>query len=139
MQLPDGNKTVVEDNRYLMVGQPINSFRLSQYNGIYLNEDMIPFDPYTGLKYKNESGQYVQVGWADYEDVDKDNQYVSWKDKKPIGDPNPKWVGGLNTNLSYGPWSLFVQTSFTLGRDILNTQFAKTMAPLSAQYGAGFA
>ena len=46
MQLPDGNKTVVEDNRYLMVGQPINSFRLSQYNGIYLNEDMIPFDPY---------------------------------------------------------------------------------------------
>ena len=136
MQLPDGNKTVVEDNRYLMVGQPINSFRLSQYNGIYLNEDMIPFDPYTGLKYKNESGQYVQVGWADYEDVDKDNQYVSWKDKKPIGDPNPKWVGGLNTNLSYGPWSLFVQTSFTLGRDILNTQFAKTMAPLSAQYGA---
>lgn len=136
MQLPDGNKTVVEDNRYLMVGQPINSFRLSQYNGIYLNEDMIPFDPYTGLKYKNESGQYVQVGWADYEDVDKDNQYVSWKDKKPIGDPNPKWVGGLNTNLSYGPWSLFVQTSFTLGRDILNTQFAQTMAPLSAQYGA---
>lgn len=136
MQLPDGNKTVVEDNRYLMVGQPINSFRLSQYNGIYLNEDMIPFDPYTGLKYKNESGQYVQVGWADYEDVDKDNQYVSWKDKKPIGDPNPKWVGGLNTNLSYGPWSLFIQTSFTLGRDILNTQFAKTMAPLSAQYGA---
>lgn len=136
MQLPDGNKTVVEDNRYLMVGQPINSFRLSQYNGIYLNEDMIPFDPYTGLKYKNESGQYVQVGWADYEDVDKDNQYVSWKDKKPIGDPNPKWVGGLSTNLSYGPWSLFVQTSFTLGRDILNTQFAKTMAPLSAQYGA---
>lgn len=136
MQLPDGNKTVVEDNRYLMVGQPINSFRLSQYNGIYLNEDMIPFDPYTGLKYKNESGQYVQVGWADYEDVDKDNQYVSWKDKKPIGDPNPKWVGGLNTNLSYGPWSLFVQTSFTLGRDILNTQFANTMAPLSAQYGA---
>ena len=79
MQLPDGNKTVVEDNRYLMVGQPINSFRLSQYNGIYLNEDMIPFDPYTGLKYKNESGQYVQVGCADYEDVDKDNQYVSWK------------------------------------------------------------
>lgn len=136
MQLPDGNKTVVEDNRYLMVGQPINSFRLSQYNGIYLNEDMIPFDPYTGLKYKNESGQYVQVGWADYEDVDKDNQYVSWKDKKPIGDPNPKWVGGLSTNLSYGPWSLFVQTSFTLGRDILNTQFANTMAPLSAQYGA---
>ena len=58
------------------------------------------------------------------------------EDKKPIGDPNPKWVGGLNTNLSYGPWSLFVQTSFTLGRDILNTQFAKTMAPLSAQYGA---
>lgn len=136
MQLPDGNKTVVEDKRYLMVGQPINSFRLSQYNGIYLNEDMIPFDPYTGLKYKNESGQYVQVGWADYEDVDKDNQYVSWKDKKPIGDPNPKWVGGLSTNLSYGPWSLFVQTSFTLGRDILNTQFANTMAPLSAQYGA---
>lgn len=136
MQLPDGNKTVVEDTRYLMVGQPINSFRLSQYNGIYLNEDMIPFDPFTGLKYKNESGQYVQVGWADYEDVDKDNQYVSWKDKKPIGDPNPKWVGGLSTNLSYGPWSLYVQTSFTLGRDILNTQFAKTMAPLSAQYGA---
>ena len=131
MQLPDGNKTVVEDNRYLMVGQPINSFRLSQYNGIYLNEDMIPFDPYTGLKYKNESGQYVQVGWADYEDVDKDNQYVSWKDKKPIGDPNPKWVGGLNTNLSYGPWSLFVQTSFTLGRDILNTQFANLGATIA--------
>lgn len=135
MKLPEGNKTVVEEARYLMVGQPINAFRLSQYNGIYLSEGMIPFDPYTGLKYKNESGQFVQVGWADYEDVDKDNQYVSWKDKKPIGDPNPKWTGGFSTNLSYGPWSLYVQTSFTLGRDILNTQFAKTMSPLSSQYG----
>lgn len=135
MQLPEGNKTVTEYNRYLIVGQPINTFRLSQYNGIYLNEDMIPFDPYTGLKYKNESGNYVQVGWADYEDVDKDNQYVSWKDKKPIGDPNPKWTGGLSTNLNYGPWGLYVQTSFTLGRDIMNTQFARTMAPLSAQGG----
>lgn len=135
MELPDGNKSIIENSRILMVGHPINNFYLSQYNGIYLTEDGIPFDPYTGQKYKNESGNVVQVGWADYEDVDKDNQYFSYKDKKPIGDPNPKWTGGLSTNLSYGPWSLYVQTSFTLGRDILNTQLAKTLAPISAQGG----
>lgn len=137
MQLPEGNKTVIaDDKRYLMVGQPINTFRLSNYQGVFITDDMVPFDPYTGLKYKNEAGKIYQGGWAFYEDVDQDNQYVSWKDKKPLGDPNPKFTGGLSTNLSYGPWSLFVQTSFTLGRDIMNTQLANSFSPISAQYGA---
>lgn len=135
MKLPDGNKTVIDGGRYLMVGYPINTFKLSQYNGVYLTEDMIPFDPYTGQKYKNEGGNTVEVGWADLEDIDKDNQYVSYKDQKPMGDPNPKWVGGLSTNLSYGPWNLFIQTSFTFDRDILNQQFSSTMSAISGPYG----
>lgn len=136
MSLPDGNRTIIDGNRLLMVGHPINTFYLNQYNGIYLSEDDIPFDPYTGQPYKNEGGKPVQVGWADYEDVDGDYQYVSYKDRKPVGDPNPKWVGGLSTNLTYGPWSLFLQGSFTFGRDIMNTQLAKTLAPIAAQWGA---
>lgn len=136
MQLPDGNKSIVEGNRILMVGHPINTYYLVKCDGVYLSEEQIPYDKYTGQRYHFATGQEMQVGWANYVDMDQDGVYNGDKDKTPIGDPNPKWVGGVSTNLTYGPWSLFVQGSFTLGRDIFNSQFQRMMSPLVAQWGA---
>ncbi len=130
MKMPDGNRTIFTDNRYLMVGQPLNIFRMVEYNGVFSTADQIPFDPYTGERYRSLY-QPLSAGDAYYSDIDKDNVFTSYKDLKQIGDPNPKWVGGLGTNLTYGPWSLVLQSSFTLGRDILNDQLANGLRTLS--------
>lgn len=130
MKLPDGNRTVINGNKYLMVGQPLNIFRMVEYNGVFSTADQIPFDPYTGERYKSLY-QAFSAGDAYYSDIDKDNVFTSYKDLKQIGDPNPKWTGGLGTNLTYGPWSLMIQSTFTLGRDIINDQLAKGLRTLS--------
>ncbi len=130
MSLPNGGRDLVmsgdrfDKSHILSIGSPINAFYLYQTRGVFSNTSDIPVNPYTGELYKNSNGTY-QPGSFYLADLDGDgfidifNDGIN-PDKKPIGDPNPKYTGGWTNNFTYKNWSLGVFCTFTFDRDVLN-------------------
>lgn len=136
IKLPDNNKPIQVGEWMLVTGQPLNQYFMFNYEGVYKTEDEIPVDPLTGKKMVNLWGNAFTVGDSKYEDVDGDyifNPY-SYGDRKLMGDPNPKFVGGFANDFFYGNWSLGIQCSFVLGRDIYNASLAQSLD--NGAYGA---
>lgn len=66
---------------------------------------------------------YVEDGLTDegnikYKDLDGDGA-ITTSDRKVIGNPNPKYIMGLNTDLSYGNFELSVIVNGIQGNDVL--------------------
>lgn len=130
MSLPNGGRDLVlngdrfDKSHILSIGSPINAFYLYQNNGVFSKTSDIPVNPYTGELYRNSNGTY-QAGDFYLADLDGDgfidifNDGIN-PDKKPIGDPNPKYTGGWTNNFTYKNWSLGVFCTFTFDRDVLN-------------------
>lgn len=138
MKLPENNKTINDNGRFLTVGRPMNMFSLLKYNGVFSTDDDVPFNPLTGEKYEAVWGWKYQAGDAYYEDINGDYLLVPWdtKDYTFIGDPNPKWTGGFNSILNYKNWELQVMCSYTLGRDIFNTSLAQSLTKFNGVGGS---
>ena len=134
--LPYNNKTIIEDTRYLTVGHPINQFNLAIYDGVYATEADVPTNPYTGAKYVSEAGTPYHAGDAILRDIDGNYKWVSYQDKAPVGNPNPKWVGGLYSSATWKNLTLDVHCSFTAGRDVLNQSLSRTLSSMNTPYGA---
>lgn len=135
-KLPHNDRSIVNGFHYLSVGSPINQFYLSKYNGVYLNEEDIPANPFTGEYYKSENGTIYQVGDAHWEDIDGNYKWVSTvADRTIVGDPNPDWTGGINASLRYKNWTLETFCSFTLNRDIWNQNTARLLSKFESQNG----
>ena len=94
-------------------------------SGVYANNSQIPVDPLTGLRYRAGSAtsvnglSYFRAGDPRWTDVNGDyildaNDYVS------AGNSQPLITGGLNSFMQYKGFSLNVQGTFTLKRDVLN-------------------
>ncbi len=60
-----------------------------------------------------------QTGNAVYQDVNKDGQITS-ADRQIVGNANPRFVGGLNNNLSLGAFDLGFLFYFQQGNKIMN-------------------
>jgi TonB-linked SusC/RagA family outer membrane protein len=133
--LPDGGKSIViEDNGYgnvLTVGHPINSFYLAIYDGVYATDTDVPINPYTGEKYRSEGGAFYKAGDAKLRDIDGNYQWVSYQDKAPVGDPNPKWTGGLFSSTTWKNLTLDIHCSFTLGRQVYNQALERTLTAMT--------
>jgi TonB-dependent starch-binding outer membrane protein SusC len=128
--LPNGNKTIVDGARVLTVGHPINQFNLAIYDGVYATDDEVPFNPFTGQKYKSEAGTVYKAGDAKLRDIDGNYQWFSYMDKTAAGNPNPKWIGGLFSSLTWKNLTLDLRCSFTLGRDIYNQTLERSLTSM---------
>lgn len=102
-----------------------------QMEGIYQSEDdiknygveldkqgkkpLVPKYIYDALP-DNEKDKYFKIepGDAKWKDVNRDG-VIDEKDKVYVGTSLPKFVGGLNTNLSWKGLSLFARMDFALG------------------------
>lgn len=85
--------------------------------------------------YANESGKqrlidegytsYVQLKPGDflYEDRNGDNK-VEPKDRKIIGNMDPKWTGGFNTTLQWKNWSIYTRFDMSFGFDVYESNIA---------------
>lgn len=136
-KLPFGNRSIIVDgNRSLTVGRPINQFFLGIYDGVYGTDADVPINPYTGEVYVAENGKPYKAGDAILRDIDGNYKWVSYQDKAPVGDPNPKWTGGLFTSLTWKDLTLDINCSFTAKRDVMNMSLARTLAALNTPYGA---
>ncbi len=68
-----------------------------------------------------------QTGMMVYDDLNDDNT-IDNADKAVIGDPNPKFIYGLNNNLSFKDWSLTVFIQGVQGNDVFNATRIETEA-----------
>lgn len=68
---------------------------------------------------KDEFGRSFKAGDAIFEDVNKD-KIIDAKDKQVLGNPLPDFWGAWVNRITYGKFSLFTKTSFSVGRDVFN-------------------
>ena len=63
---------------------------------------------------------YTTVGHYKYRDLNGDGLITMDKDRTFIGDPHPKFVGGLNVDLGYGAFDLNMFFYGSYGNDLIN-------------------
>jgi len=134
--LPDGLREKIYTDAAL--GQDIyyrlgiNSLSNYLYNtkGVYSTNAQVPVDPLTGLPYRvgtNAKLNYFRAGDPVFTDLDG-NYVLNEYDRVIAGNSQPQITGGFTSLLQYKNWSLEINTSFTLKRDILNNSLAQQFA-----------
>lgn len=107
-------------------GEPMGVFYGWKAKGVYANDsDNVWTDPGTGEMRKvlkgSLSGEAFKGGDMIWEDLDS-NGIINDDDRMVIGDPNPDFIGGFGTTLSWKGLSLNAFFSFSVGNDIINCQ-----------------
>lgn len=130
--LPDGVRLLIDvdgatgQDIYRRLGINSLSNYLYHTKGVYASDADVPVDPLTGLPYRTGGSNiqnYFRAGDPIFTDLNGD--YVLDKyDKVVAGNSQPQVTGGLGALLSYKNFSLEINTSFTLVRDILNNALA---------------
>jgi TonB-linked SusC/RagA family outer membrane protein len=75
----------------------------------------------SGLQKRMPNGDLVPFGGGDmiFSDLNNDN-IIDGQDRAVIGDPNPQWVGMLNSKISFGDFTLDAMFNFSYGNDLYN-------------------
>ncbi len=78
---------------------------------------------YDGLFQTDEEGKTfaAKAGYPKYEDLNGDGKYTS-EDYQIIGNPNPKFIWGLNSNLKFNNFDFTVFFRGVQGNDVRNLQ-----------------
>ncbi len=101
----------------LKVGEPIGLFKTYVFDGIYQTGD--PILP----------GSDGRLGGHKVKDINGDGVITS-ADQQITGDPNPDFIYGFSSNLSYQNFDLSIFMSGTYGNDIYNVSRASFENPL---------
>jgi hypothetical protein len=104
--------TKVEGAEYVTsVGNVVNAFYGYKTNGIY---------PTTAASNEiGPNGVQMQAGDIKYKDFNNDGK-IDEKDKTIIGNPNPKFFGGLSTIFSFKGFELSALFTYSIGNDAFN-------------------
>ena len=106
-------------------GQPIKYFYGYNVIGIFQNEAQIKEYNERAAAATGNSGQQYQnnVGPGDliYEDVDGDG-YITANDRKDLGSPTPKFIGGLGISASWKGFDLSIDFQGNFGNKIFNAK-----------------
>jgi len=108
------------------VGQPVGAMYGLVTAGFYKTDDF-NWNPTTGV-YTLKPGVpsnssiigTVMPGSIKFVDLNGDGVVDINNDRKIIGDPTPKFTGGLNQQLTYKNWDMSVFVNFSVGNDIYN-------------------
>ncbi len=103
----------VTNGARLIVGQPAPVFWGAVYEGTFKSQAEIDALPgyQAGLK----------PGFAKFKDVNGNGKYDGTGDYAIIGNPTPKFFGGLNSSLRYERFSFNMYLAYTYGNDIINS------------------
>ena len=106
-------------------GKPIKYFYGYNVIGIFQNEAQIKDYNERAAAATGNSGQQYQnnVGPGDliYEDVDGDG-YITANDRKDLGSPTPKFIGGLGISASWKGFDLSIDFQGNFGNKIFNAK-----------------
>lgn len=142
MSLPNSGRDIIfhvgsfDKTHILSVGRPINTFYMYKTNGVFSTVNDIPVNPLTGERIGVGGTNAYKPGDMWFVDLDGDYLINPFEtdvnpDKLPYGDPNPKFTGGWTNNFTYKNFNLGIFTTFTFGRDVLNTFDADMFENLS--------
>ena len=106
------------------IGDPVGSMWGLVTDGFYKVSD---FDYNNGV-YKLKAGVVdnsaiigvVQPGSIKFKDLSGDGKVDLDNDRQIIGNPTPKFTGGLNQQFTYKQWDMSVFVNFSVGNDIYN-------------------
>nr|WP_294894512.1 TonB-dependent receptor [uncultured Pedobacter sp.] len=124
------NNTIAQGPAFLAkIGQPVGMFYGLVSDGVYQYSD---FDATTNtttgvttyvlkpeIPSTSPTRTAVKPGFWKFKDIDGDG-FVNVNDLTIIGNPNPKFIGGLSNNFNYKGFDLNVFLQFSYGNDILN-------------------
>ena len=121
-KLPNGNRSIVTGAPWmewiLTVGRPLYEITGWRSNGIYATDDDVPVDPLTGNR-MTFFGTTMQAG--DIAVVDQNGDYnIDYNDKVSLGNPDPKYYGGINTTVRWKGISLGVFGNYVIKRTFWN-------------------
>jgi len=99
-------------------GRVPNLYYGLQSNGVYSSSQDAEA---AGLQKRMPNGDLVAFGGGDmiFTDFNNDN-IIDENDREIIGDPNPDWVGMVNTKISYKRFTVDAMFNFTYGNDLYN-------------------
>lgn len=112
LELGDNNSDIVYNYHRTSVGHSIGSFYGYIQDGIFQNEEEIK-------AYDKATSWENRPGDIRYKDLNGDGK-ISDKDRTFIGNPMPKFMYGLNLNLSYKGFDFSVDMNGVYGNKILN-------------------
>lgn len=106
------------------VGQPVSQMYGFEWVGNYQLSDFNETTPgnYTlkdGVPNNGITRSSIRPGDIKYADLNGDG-VVDNNDRKTIGNPNPKFIGGFSNNFTFKGFDLNVFLQFSYGNDILN-------------------
>lgn len=96
---------------WLIPGEPLGVWFGMQYDGVFQNQEQLD----NGITRTAED----DLGWARYVDQDGDGD-IDADDRVIIGDPNPDFIFGLNSNMSFKNFDLTIFITGSQGNDIKN-------------------
>lgn len=143
-RLPGDVKQIVIGGTVLHVGRNSLSNFIYENKGVYSTQADIPVNPVTGLPLRQGQavvsnrtygGGYFQAGDPIF--VDRNGDYVinDQDDRTVIGNSQPIYTGGFATTVSYKNFSLSMNGSFTIDRDLMNTAIADRLAMTGDPFG----
>jgi TonB-linked SusC/RagA family outer membrane protein len=109
------NNTVSSDYFRQQVGHHLGEFYGFVYEGLYKDAADLANSP----KYVSGS-QHSDVGTIKVKDINGDGVIDDVNDRTFIGDPTPKFTGGITNYLTYKKFDLNIHTSFSVGGHILS-------------------
>lgn len=108
------------------VGDPVGSMWGLVTDGFYTVNDF-NYDPSTGIYTLKPNVVddskiigVVQPGSIKFRDLNNDDSVDLVNDRTIIGNPNPKFTGGLNQQFTYKNWDLSLFVNFSIGNDVYN-------------------
>jgi len=111
-------------------GYPVGQFYGYVMEGIFTTKEeilahavQIPDDDDPSVN-KIERTTGLWLGDIKWKDLNGDG-IIDARDQTQIGNPNPDWTFGFNNNVTYGPFSLDLFFSGSIGGDILNYSRAR--------------
>lgn len=135
-KLPDDlrqmRKDIVDNGSNVPVIYRIGRNAISNliYNtqGVYASTANVPVNIATGKRQQlgSGTGYYFQGGDPRWTDVNGD-YIIDEKDLLAIGNPVPKVVGGILSQMQFKDFQLNINASYTLFRDLLNSSLSQTM------------
>jgi TonB-linked SusC/RagA family outer membrane protein len=110
----------------IKIGQPVGAMYGLVADGIYRPYDF-DYNPATSVYtlkagVVNNSGIIgtIQPGSIKYKDLNGDGKIDLNNDRQIIGNPNPKFTGGINNQFAYKNWDMSVFINFVYGNTIYN-------------------
>lgn len=134
-QLQVDGGDVDEPILYQLGGNALTNL-LYNTKGVYSRDSDVPVNPATGMRMRVlTNGIYKELKAGDPIWADINGDYViDNNDLQPLGNPQPKVTGGITSYLQYKGWSLNLNISYTLKRDVINNVLAQKFQNFADPY-----